>query len=52
MKCTVTRLDAQLTMEAPPRLRYASFERDARELLARMRSVNVEGALIAGEQRS
>jgi hypothetical protein len=39
MKCTVTRLDAKLTMGMPPRLRRASFEKDARELMARIRSI-------------
>jgi hypothetical protein len=42
MKCTVTRFDAQLTLEMPPRLRSASFEKDARELLGRIRCMKVE----------
>lgn len=41
-KCIVVRLDAQLRVELPYRLWPSAFEKDARELLARLRSLRVE----------
>jgi len=48
LKYAVTHLNVKLSIEMPDRLRPTSFEKDARELVARMRCLQVaaDGRLI------